>query len=125
MLRPLRSLVVLGAVVSLMAATPGSAPLGKYTAAEHKHWAFQPRTHPAVPTFQLVAEQKWVKTPVDAFVLARMKREGLEPSPVADRNTLIRRLSLDLTGLPPTPSEIRQFVNDRPEAWEKAVDRLL
>jgi hypothetical protein len=126
MLRILGSLVVLCAAVSLIAAVPSTAPLGKYTAAEHKHWAFQPRTHPAVPAFQAAAERNWARTPVDAFVLARMKKEGLDPAPAADRNTLIRRLSLDLTGLPPSPSEIRQFVNDRsPQAWENAVDRLL
>jgi len=102
------------------------APLGKYTAAERKHWAFQPRMHPLPPSFSGSAEKAWASSPVDAFVLARMKKEELSPSPAADRPTLIRRITLDLTGLPATPPEVEQFVNDRsPKAWEKVVDRLL
>ena len=103
----------------LLAATPETAPLGKYTANEHKHWSFQPRSKPAVPTFTEAAEQTWAKSPLDAFVLARMKKEGLKPSPKADRATLIRRVTFDLTGLPPTPAEVDAFVADKsPRAWE-------
>jgi hypothetical protein len=103
-----------------------SAPLGKYTAAEQRHWAFQPRMHPVAPSFTLASEQSWAKSPVDAFVLARMKKESLNPAPEADRATLIRRITLDLTGLPPTPAEVTQFLKDRsPKAWEKVVERLL
>ncbi len=66
------------------------------------------------------------KNPIDSFILARFDREGLKPSPEADRPTLIRRVSLDLTGLPPTPAEVGAFVNDTaPNAYEKVVDRLL
>jgi hypothetical protein len=103
-----------------------TAPLGTYTAAERRHWAFQKRSNPAVPSFTEAADQAWVKNPVDAFVLARLKKEGLQPSPRADRATLIRRLYFDVTGLPPTPIEIDAFATDHsPDAYDKLVERLL
>jgi len=92
-------------------------------AAVKKHWAFVPPVRPAVPA---VKNANWPKNPIDNFVLARLEKEGMTPSPVADRVTLLRRLSLDLIGLPPTPEEIDGFVHDRnPNAYEKQVDRLL
>src|SRR5690242_20590902 len=110
----------------LLMASDTVAPLGKYTAAERRHWAFVPRSHPEIPTFRDAADRAWIKTPVDAFLLARLQKEGLKPSPAADRATLIRRVSFDLTGLPPSPAEIAGFVADRsPDAWEKLVERLL
>lgn len=88
------------------------------------HWAFIPPQRPPLPP--AVSQPSWVRNPIDAFVLARLDREGLQPAPEADRYTLIRRLSLDLTGLPPTLAEVDQFVADQsPEAYEKQVDRLL
>ncbi|GAB2792251.1 DUF1553 domain-containing protein [Rhabdobacter roseus] len=92
--------------------------------AEYKdHWAFIKPEKPKVPTPK---RKDWARNPIDAFVLKRLEAERLEPSPEADRETLLRRLSLDLTGLPPTPREIRTFVNDpAPNAYEKQVDRLL
>src|SRR5205807_4090423 len=73
-----------------------------------------------------VNDAKWLKNPVDAFILARLETEKLTPSAEADRATLLRRLSLDLIGLPPTPEEIDAFINDHsPKAYEKQVDRLL
>src|ERR1019366_1235719 len=67
-----------------------------------------------------------VRTPIDGFVLARLKKEGLHPSAEADKETLIRRVTLDLTGLLPTPAEVHDFVNDSsPQAYEHLVDRLL
>jgi hypothetical protein len=88
-----------------------------------KHWAFQPVKRPKLPT---VANKAWVRNPIDAFVLARLESEKTSPSPEADRVTLIRRLTLDLLGLIPTPAEVDAFVNDKdPEAYEKLVDRLL
>ena len=102
------------------------APLGKYTPIERKHWAFQKRANPAVPAFSDPADAAWGKLPIDAFVLTKLQKEGLTHADKADRPTLIRRLSFDLTGLPPTPAEIAAFVADRsPRAWEKVVDRLL
>ncbi|MCS6861667.1 MAG: DUF1553 domain-containing protein [Abditibacteriales bacterium] len=88
-----------------------------------KHWAFVPPQRPALPT---VKNKRWVLNPIDAFILARLEQEGLKPSPAADRVTLMRRLSLDLTGLPPTPAEVDAFLADKsPNAYEKVVDRLL
>jgi hypothetical protein len=87
------------------------------------HWAFLPPLRPPVPAVRNAA---WVRNPVDAFVLSRLEAEGIEPSPEADRTTLIRRLSLDLTGLPPAPAEVNLFLADRePGAYERLVDRLL
>ncbi|MBI4557068.1 MAG: DUF1549 domain-containing protein, partial [Candidatus Hydrogenedentes bacterium] len=87
------------------------------------HWAFKTPVRPAVPQVKNAA---WVRNPIDAFVLARLETEGLESSPEADRPTLIRRLSLDLIGLPPTPAEVDAFVNDAsPYAYESLVNRLL
>ncbi len=125
MSRRLYALLLPALAGSLLAVTP-TAPLGKYTATDRKHWAFQKRSHPAVPTFTDSADQAWAKAAVDAFVLAQMKKEELSHAPMADRATLIRRLSFDLTGLPPTPSEISAFVADRsPHAWEALVERKL
>ncbi len=87
------------------------------------HWAFLPPKRPALPK---VKNTSWPRNPIDALVLNRLEREGLRPSPGAGRETLLRRVSLDLTGLPPTPAEIDAFLEDRsPHAYEKVVDRLL
>jgi hypothetical protein len=102
------------------------APLGTYKPVERKYWAFQPRKDVAPPSLASPADKAWVKTPIDAFVLDGLKKAGLKPAPPADRITLIRRITYDLTGLPPTPEEVDQFVRDRtPKAWAKVVDRLL
>ena len=117
---------ILSACMMLAAAEAPVAPLGVYTAAERRHWAFQPRKDPTPPAFTTPADKAWVKTPVDAFLLAGLKKAGLRPAPAADRATLIRRVTFDLTGLPPTPDEIDGFVRDQSaNAWEKVVDRLL
>jgi hypothetical protein len=88
-----------------------------------KHWAFQPAVHGAPPQ---VKNEAWVKNSVDRFIVARLEKDRLNPSPSANRETLIRRVSLDLLGLPPTPAEVEAFVNDpTPDAYEKLVDRLL
>ncbi|KAA0142010.1 DUF1553 domain-containing protein [Gimesia chilikensis] len=88
-------------------------------------WSFQPLEQPALP--ELTAKERLlVRTPVDAFLLARLRKAGLTFSPLADRRTLIRRVHYDLTGLPPSPAEIDAFVNDPdPRAYEKLVDKLL
>ena len=73
-----------------------------------------------------VSRTDWARTPIDAFILARLEKEGLQPSPEAGKAALLRRVSLDLIGLPPTPAEIDAFVADqRPDAYEQVVDRLL
>ncbi|MBX7134935.1 MAG: PSD1 and planctomycete cytochrome C domain-containing protein [Fimbriimonadaceae bacterium] len=87
------------------------------------HWAYVKPIRPRVPR---VVNYKWVRNPIDAFVLSRLQREGLKPSPSADKLTLLRRVTLDLTGLPPTLSEIESFLSDKSvHAYEKVVDRLL
>jgi Protein of unknown function (DUF1549)/Protein of unknown function (DUF1553)/Planctomycete cytochrome C/Concanavalin A-like lectin/glucanases superfamily len=88
-----------------------------------RHWAFVPPQRPAMPA---VRNEKWARTPIDRLVLARLEREGLKPSPEADRATLLRRVSFDLTGLPPTTAEVDAFLADKSaDAYEKQVDRLL
>src|SRR5579864_7537126 len=88
-----------------------------------KHWAYELPVPPALPA---VPDPGWVRNGIDRFVLARLAKEGLSPAPEADRTTLIRRVSFDLTGLPPSPHDVDAFVNDRsPDAYEKVVDRLL
>jgi hypothetical protein len=89
----------------------------------NEHWAFVAPKRSEAPT---VTNQTWVRNPIDAFIAARLEKENLKPSPEADRATLLRRVSLDLTGLPPTPAEVDAFLADKsPGAFEKTVDRLL
>ena len=88
------------------------------------HWAFVPPSRPKIP--QLRNSQSAIRNPIDAFILARLESEGITPSSEADRLTLLRRLSLDLLGLPPTPAEVDQFLKDtKPGAYERLVERLL
>ena len=88
-----------------------------------EHWSFVAPARSARPA---VKHANWPKNEIDYFVLSRLEREGLSPSPEADKTTLIRRLTLDLTGLPPTVAEVDAFVTDTsPQAYEKVVDRLL
>jgi cytochrome c556 len=87
------------------------------------HWSYVKPVRPAIPQVKLPA---WVRNPIDAFLLARLEKEGLAPSPEAPKQVLIRRLSFDLTGLPPTPEEVDRFLADNSaNAYEKVVDRLL
>jgi len=109
-----------------MIAETATAPLGTYTAVERRHWSFQKRSNPAIPAFTTAPDKAWVKNPIDAFVLARLQKEGLRPAPEADRRTLIRRASFMLRGLPPSPEEILAFVSDKSaNAWDKVVDGYL
>jgi hypothetical protein len=86
-------------------------------------WSFIPPKRPPIPVFR---DESWVRNPIDAFILNRLNKEGLHPSPESDKRTLIRRVSLDITGLPPTLSEINAYLDDQsPSAYEKVVDRLL
>jgi hypothetical protein len=117
-------------LVLFFGATVLSVPLlaGPPAAADGaaRHWSLRPRIRPAVPQFADAAQRAWVRSPVDAFILACLAREGLHPAPEADRRTLLRRLAFDLTGLPPTPAEVEAFVHDpAPDAYERLVDRLL
>ena len=95
----------------------------KQGAVWQSHWSFNKPVRPEIPT---VKNQAWIKNPIDSFILAKLEREGLEPAPEADRAPLLRRVSFDLTGLPPTLTELDNFINDKsPQAYEKVVDRLL
>ncbi|MBI3668077.1 MAG: DUF1549 domain-containing protein, partial [Acidobacteria bacterium] len=96
---------------------------GAEAAAVQKHWAFVPPKRPPLPPVRYTA---WPANAIDKFVLARLEKESLAPSPEADRVTLLRRLSLDLIGLPPTIEEVDAFLNDkRQNAYEKQAERLL
>ena len=87
------------------------------------HWAYEPPKRSEPPA---IVRKGWVRNPIDQFILARLEREGLEPSPEADKTTLLRRVTYDLTGLPPTPVEVDAFLADSsPDAYEKRVDALL
>jgi mono/diheme cytochrome c family protein len=100
-------------------------PASKYaiTAEQRAFWSFQPVRKTAPPS---VRNKRWPRSPIDAFLLAKIEEAGLSPAPPADRRTLIRRATLDLTGLPPTPDEVDTFLADRsPDAFAKVVDRLL
>ena len=88
-----------------------------------KHWAYVPPTRPQLPK---IKNPRSAKNPIDHFILARLEKENLKPSPEADRARLLRRVSLDLIGLPPSPQEVEAFLADKnPDAYEKVVDRLL
>src|SRR5881392_2409346 len=112
---------LLGAGLAFAGIVVWSAP--EISQSKSDHWTFKPALRPAVPA---VTNRTWPRNPIDRFVLAKLEAVNLAPSPEADRVTLIRPLSFDLTGLPPTPEEVGQFVSDRaPDAYEKLVDRLL
>jgi hypothetical protein len=114
--------IVLG-VATLAASDDARVPDKPITAEERDHWAFQPPTRTAPP---IAKDRSWVRNPIDVFIAAGLEVDGLSPSPEADRPTLLRRLSFDLTGLPPSPDEIEAFLNDcSDDAYEKVVDRLL
>lgn len=87
------------------------------------HWAYTPPKRQDLPAVQ---DTKWARNPIDRFVLAKLEKEGLHPAPETDKATLLRRVTFDLSGLPPTQAELKEFLTDRsPQAYEKVVDRLL
>ncbi len=108
------------------AAVEAKAPLGSYSPKDRALWSFAPPAKVEVPQFAKPADQGWVRSPVDAYVLQRLHGAGLAPSPRADNVTLVRRLYFDLIGLPPTPAQIDAFTTDRtPDAYARLVERLL
>jgi len=118
-MRPVSLLFALGVATLALY----SAETRQFTDAQRSFWSLQPVKKPALP---VVKNQQWVKNPIDAFILAKLQEQNLQPSPPADKLTLLRRVSEDVTGLPPTQEEIQQFLNDNsPSAYEKVVDRLL
>jgi hypothetical protein len=101
-------------------AATSEAPI---TSSDREHWAFQPLSSPRVPH---VGDTSWPRNPIDEFILAALRESDLDPSQEADRTTLIRRVTLDLTGLSPTPEEVDQFLTDQETgAYERVIDRLL
>jgi hypothetical protein len=102
---------------------PAGVTLGKATTRKNTHWAFQPLQDAKPPAVQNSA---WVRNGIDAFVLAKLEEKGWQPAPEADKLTLLRRVSLDLTGLPPTADAVRAYLADtRPDAYERVVESLL
>ena len=133
---PRRGLVLVGSLLSLLITfsvtdagesaiptepgLPAELPL---TAADREHWAYRPLSRPQPP---VVDDPNWCRTPIDRFILAKIEAAGLAPLAAAERPTLLRRVTFDLTGLPPTPAEIDDFVCDpAPGAYERLLDRLL
>lgn len=117
---------VLEAWIKMGAPWPSPAPTideVARTEAWKRHWAFQPVRKPALPP---VKNADWARTAIDRFILAKLEEKGLSPSPMADKRTLLRRLSFDLIGLPPTAEEVAAFLDDKnPDAYERQVERLL
>jgi cytochrome c553 len=110
------------AQVPVHAAAPSATEI-QFTEADRSFWAFQPPVDPPIPSVQ---HKDWPQSPLDHFVLARLEAKGLKPAPPADKRTLIRRATLDLHGLPPTPAEIDAFLgDDSPNAFARVVNRLL
>lgn len=108
--------------VELGAVYPGGA-VAQANHRDPKHWAFQPPAMPAIPDVQ---DTTWPLTPIDRFILAKLESEQMTPALPADKRTLIRRVTFDLTGLPPTPQEVADFLSDdSQEAYSKLIDRLL
>src|SRR5678816_3230402 len=100
-----------------------AAETDAFTEAQRTFWSLQPVKKPAIPT---VNAKQLASNPIDAFVLAKLEEKQLQPNKAADKITLLRRVTIDLTGLVPTPDEIQAFVNDNtPTAYEKVIDRLL
>ena len=117
----------LGAAIALAGDPPARpsevAPPETFGADALDHWAYQPVKRTPPPA---VKEQAWVRNPIDRFILAGLEEMGFRHAPEADRPALIRRVTYDLTGLPPTPAEVDAFLTDpRPDAYERLVDRLL
>ncbi|MBX3414698.1 MAG: DUF1553 domain-containing protein [Pirellulales bacterium] len=111
---------ILRAWIDQGAAWPDSADEASTTS---QHWAYQPLVQAPIPT---VRRKDWSRTPLDVFILQSLEEHGFTPSPEADKRTLIRRVTFNLTGLPPTPAEVDAFLaDDSPEAYDRVVDRLL
>ena len=107
---------------ALFADTPGDSPL-PFTSDDRNYWVLQPVVRPEVPEVQ---DAEWVRNPIDAFILARLEEKGLSPAPKADRNTLLRRASFDLLGLPPTSGQSDAFLADASaESYEQRIDSFL
>src|SRR5579859_5692698 len=124
--------LAVGPAAALLAVLWGTHQISKSAFAEEslalpveraQHWSFRPVLEPAEPE---VDHSGWVKTAVDRFILAKLEKAGMSPAPAADKRTLLRRATFDLTGLPPTPEETRTYLADEsPDAFAAVVERLL
>src|SRR5262245_15791477 len=114
-----------GAIVALLTLVPlvRAADDDLFSPDQKNHWAWKPPVSATPPAVQNAA---WCRNPIDAFILARLEQAGLQPALPAPREQLLRRATLDLIGLPPTPTELEAFLRDPSRnAWENAIDRLL
>ncbi len=110
------------AVVANIGKSP-DALIAEFSDAQENFWAFQPPSRPPLP---VIKDRHWAQTPIDHFILAELEAANLTPAPPTNKRTLIRRATYDLTGLPPTPAEVDQFLNDdSPDAYSHLIDRLL
>ena len=117
------TLMVAAGITIPLASLADTPAKDRFTAQQRRYWAFQKLARPAAPA---VKQSTWVTNPIDAFILAKLEAKGIRPGPQADKITLLRRVSLDLTGLMPTPEEVDAFLDDKSaDAYEKVVDRLL
>jgi mono/diheme cytochrome c family protein len=104
-------------------AAKAAASVMQFTDEQKNFWAFQPMKHAAPPSVKL---ERWVQSPIDRFILSELEARALQPAEVADKRTLIRRATFDLTGIPPTPDEVAEFLADQePDAFARVIDRLL
>jgi hypothetical protein len=115
---------IAAAILATLLVVPSAVPAQeKKPSAKVEHWSFAPIERPKLPA---VKDKSWIQTPIDAFVLAELEKNGLKPAPKAERRTLLRRVYFDLIGLPPTPEEIEKFLADKaPDAYRKVVENLL
>jgi hypothetical protein len=114
---------VLFAALAILLVGASAVRSDERAAEKTQHWAFVPPSRPALPTLRIAP---WCRNPLDRFILARLEKEGITPAPEADRITLLRRASLDLIGLPPTPADVERVLHDPSDAWyEREVERLL
>jgi len=120
----MKALLCISVVIGAHLGAGAQESVRKPQADPREHWAFKPPTRPAIPA--VTHHALHITNPIDAFVLVELERRGLAPSPEARKEVLLRRVYIDLIGLPPTRAELRDFLADNsPDAYEKVVNRLL
>ena len=120
---PLKGLVICCALFASIVTLDAKKTDDSFSEEDQSYWAFQPIESPLIPETR---NASWPRNPIDAFVLARLETHGLQPSPEASRQNLIRRATLDMHGVPPTVAEVDAFLSDSSSnAYERLIDRLL